>query len=833
MRMALRFNLVVVAMSVLFSGGLLAQDFPPMSTLATPLPANLSEFVVDTTKAIELGKALFWDSQMGSDGATACATCHFSGGSDTRDRNQAHPGALGMYQNHAPNSQMTSDDFPLRLLEDPDVATSAVLRDSTEVGGSQGVQKFGFSGVSLGLDGMADGVDDCWGEPDPLHNVGGINVRQVTGRNAPSAVNAIHYIDNFWDGRARSDFNGNDPGGQGNPDATIRQIDLDGNICSCGITMEKASLASQAVGPPLSGVEMSGSGRQFRDLGKKACALMPLADQMVAADDGVLGAMAMSGVDGGPGLATSYVEMIEAAFRPDYWASDAIFDGDGNVIGTGTPQGLDEFAQMEINFPLFWGISVMLYESTLVSDQTRFDEWLAGDLEALSPEEENGLDAFYSGGTKCSRCHSGPLLSSATWGELNLDNGVGAGPVIDIDTNGTDGIGDKGFFNIGIRTIAEDGGRAGVGDLTWTSGLLSGNTNLLPDAQVEDIDLTDPVKNAGAFKTPTLRNIELTGPYFHNGSQATLLQVVQFYTRGGDFGGDGTDVHKFDNPIGKLRNKLPRQEAMAAFMVSLTDERVRWEMAPFDHPELVIPNGAEGDSNAVVPGGIHEGESADNAVTLPATGAGGRGDIGAPPVMGFLGGGGGSGSGPLGGTEADPISDLACFETSNGVVISWSNTTPMSMISLEIDHGGVMGLQVVTLSGNLTSFEDPLFRPNVTGYILTPSFQGVELKSSGCFIRRGTFPGQIPHFLRGDMNLDGQVDLADAIDALQGIFMGGTMICRDSADWNDDGAVDVSDPISTLNYLFAGGPAPALPFPLCGSDPSFDTLDCDQINSCP
>ncbi|MGE4602970.1 MAG: cytochrome c peroxidase, partial [Planctomycetota bacterium] len=66
-----------------------------MSTLPTPLPANLSEFVVDTTKAIELGKALFWDSQRGSDGATACATCHFSGGSDTRDRNQAHPGALG------------------------------------------------------------------------------------------------------------------------------------------------------------------------------------------------------------------------------------------------------------------------------------------------------------------------------------------------------------------------------------------------------------------------------------------------------------------------------------------------------------------------------------------------------------------------------------------------------------------------------------------------------------------------------------------------------------------------------------------------------------------
>ena len=38
----------------------------------------------------------------------------------------------------------------------------------------------------------------------------------------------------------------------------------------------------------------------------------------------------------------------------------------------------------------------------------------------------------------------------------------------------------------------------------------------------------------GAFKVPSLRNVELTGPYFHNGGQATLEQVIQFYNRGGD-----------------------------------------------------------------------------------------------------------------------------------------------------------------------------------------------------------------------------------------------------------------------------------------------------------
>lgn len=829
MRAALLVFLVGMIVAV-FPNYLGGQDFGPMSTLPTPLPANLSEFVQDNAKAIELGKALFWDMQMGSDGKTACATCHYSGGGDVRDRGQGHPGALGIFQNLAPNQQLTHDDFPTRKLSDPDDATSGLLRDSTEVVGSQGVHKMAFDGVALGLDG-ADEVDDCSGEPDFLNNVNGVNVRQTTGRNAPAAINSIHYVDAFWDGRARSDFNGNDPHGQGNLDAAVQKISLDGSICACGITMDRAALASQAVGPPLSGVEMSGEGRQFYDLGKKACNLMPLADQMVASDDSVLGDLAMSGIDGGPGLSTSYVEMIEAAFRPAYWVSEAIFDASGNVIGTGAPDGPDEFAQMETNFALFWGISVMLYESTLLSDQTRFDQWLAGNENALSPEEENGLDAFYSGGTECSQCHTGPLLSSATWGELNVDNGVGEGPVVEVDTNGDDGIGDKGFFNIGLRPSSEDAGRANVGSMTWTNAWLSGNTAALPSGVIDPELEVGPDKNTGAFKTPGLRCVELNGPYFHNGSAATLLQVVQFYTRGGDFGHVNPDsVSTYIDPIGKLRNKLPRQMAMVAFLKSLTDERVRWERAPFDHPELRFPNGAIGDTFIVEEGGLHPNESADNMVTLPCVGAGGR-TAAMGPVLGFLNGDG-SAAGPLGGTD-DPITEVACFETSEGVSLSWNTNTTLSMISLEIDHGGFFGTQMIVLSGDVTSFEDPIFRPSVTGYVITPFYQGVELKSAGGFIRRGSFPGQIPHFLRGDMNLDGAIDLADAIDTLQGIFSGGVMACHDAADWNDDGAVDVSDPICALSYLFAGGASPALPYPQCGSDPVFDDLDCGQTNSCP
>lgn len=817
----------------------LAQDFGPMWQMETPLPGNISEFVENETAAIALGKAFFWDAQIGGDGVTACATCHFSGGADTRDRNQAHPGAAGTFTNNAANGQWAPADFPFRKLSDPDNADSTVERDSTEVGGSQGVHDFDFTGLS-GLLGSGGSQVDCDNLDDdgnviinPIHSVDGVNVRQTTGRNAPAAVNAIHSVDSFWDGRARSDFNGLNPGGQGDADAVVRKVDADGSICACGVTMEKAALASQATGPIGSDVEMTGAGQPNIALGKKVCTLTPLANQAVSPDDSVLGGMAAEG----GGLNTSYVEMIEAAYRPEYWNSSAILDADGTVIdanpdGTNVPEGEDQYSLMEINFTLFWGISVMLYESTLVSDDTPFDRWLAGDTEALSPEAEAGMDAFYSGGLKCAECHSGPLLTAASWDQLNEPGSVGEGPVVEVDGQDESGVGDKGFFNIGVRPVAEDGGRAGVGANTWLSALDSGNTGMLPDAQIEDVDTGDLNMNVGAFKTPTLRNVELTGPFFHNGSQATLKQVVEFYVRGGDFGGDGTNVHKHVNPIGKLRGKEPRQEAVVAFMKALTDERVRWERAPFDHPSLDIPNGAIGDSVSVGEGldGILQGESSDNMITLPATGSDGR-TAAQGPVKAFLEDAGGNGAGTLN-EDNDPVINVVCYATADGVTVSWSATTPVDSYVIEIDNGGEFGADVISLNGAEQGFQDPTFRPGVTGYLITPFSLGSELKSSACYIRRGEVEGMVPHFLRGDMNTNGLIDVGDAIEILQGIFSGGQIVCNDSADWNDDGKIDISDPICSLAYLFAGGVAPALPFPQCGSDPSFDSLNCGQLDLC-
>ena len=123
----------------------------------------------------------------------------------------------------------------------------------------------------------------------------------------------------------------------------------------------------------------------------------------------------------------------------------------------------------------------------------------------------------------------------------------------------------------------------------------------------------------GAFKTPGLRNIELTGPYFHNGGQLTLRQVVDFYNRGGDFAQNNSD--NVDAGIRPLGLTEEQKTSLVAFLVSLTDERVRYERAPFDHPQLFITNGHPGDQNAATDDG--SGQATVTLLELPAVGRNG------------------------------------------------------------------------------------------------------------------------------------------------------------------------------------------------------------------
>ncbi len=87
--------------------------------------------------------------------------------------------------------------------------------------------------------------------------------------------------------------------------------------------------------------------------------------------------------------------------------------------------------------------------------------------------------------------------------------------------------------------------------------------------------------------------------------------------------------------------------------------------------------------------------------------------------------------------------------------------------------------------------------------------------------------GDPPQFIRGDGNIDGSLDIADAIFALNYLFSGLAILCEDALDSNDDGSIDIGDPIAVLGVLFSGAAPPPSPYPDCGIDPTADPLGCD------
>ena len=122
----------------------------------------------------------------------------------------------------------------------------------------------------------------------------------------------------------------------------------------------------------------------------------------------------------------------------------------------------------------------------------------------------------------------------------------------------------------------------------------------------------------GAFKTPSLRNAELTGPYMHNGSMSTLEQVVEFYNRGGNF------VNNEGDPdIGPIGLNAQQKADLVAFLKSLTDARVKNQSAPFDHPSLLLSTGATGDQNAVQPSSPGSSQAKDDSTVIPQVGKNG------------------------------------------------------------------------------------------------------------------------------------------------------------------------------------------------------------------
>ncbi len=92
-----------------------------------------------------------------------------------------------------------------------------------------------------------------------------------------------------------------------------------------------------------------------------------------------------------------------------------------------------------------------------------------------------------------------------------------------------------------------------------------------------------------------------------------------------------------------------------------------------------------------------------------------------------------------------------------------------------------------------------------------------------------------PRFIRGDVNLNGQVTGVDARLMLDVLFLiSGSFRCDDAADVNDDGIVNITDPVSLLSFIFLSSVPPQAPFPFPGPDPTDDDpLDCADSNIVP
>lgn len=329
--------------------------------------------------AAALGKALFWDMQVGSDGIQSCGSCHFHAGVDNRSKNQLNPnhlggdfklqiGDTGPVGDRAPNYQLKVTDFPFHKLanvqESGECASHGdgivnnncgnVQRHSNDVASSMGVLFSPFTDIPTpgpAAFGPASPVGTVRPLQPDLRTMGPAaadpipafqGFRRVEPRNTPTLFGATLNFDNFWDGRARHDFNGGSVFGPADPQAHV-MVNDGGTIVPTRQIIRFASLASLATGPALSEFEMSFAGRNWQKLGKKLLQanVTPLANQLVAANDSVLGpysnnragaAPGCAGLPAGdlspgtpavgkPGLCLSYSGLIKLAYYDALWSN--------------------------------------------------------------------------------------------------------------------------------------------------------------------------------------------------------------------------------------------------------------------------------------------------------------------------------------------------------------------------------------------------------------------------------------------------------------------------------------------------------------------------------
>ena len=326
-----------------------------------------------------------------------------------------------------------------------------------------------------------------------------------------------------------------------------------------------------------------------------------------------------------PGVVPYTISVI--GLNPTLDASDqdtySFDDGQGHIGGVGVNTG-------SINYST--GLLTIYFGEPPVSEVPVQINYSTGTT-PMTTGQLRGLYIFQTKG-ECVVCHGGPELSNAAVGTVS---GSPIERMIMEDDSAR--VYDTGFYHIGVRPSAEDAGLAGVDGV---AGLPLSNaeylrehvcnggfeTVVVPGRRGDGIataplNCSDDVARGGFFKAPQLRNVALTAPYFHNGSQLTLEQVVEYYNRGGDFN-TVAEVKNMDPDIEILGLTLQDKQDLVEFLrYALTDPRTATQSAPFDHPQLTVPNGHPQGANGypVQADPAHPGQATNQFIQVPATGA--------------------------------------------------------------------------------------------------------------------------------------------------------------------------------------------------------------------
>jgi cytochrome c peroxidase len=191
--------------------------------------------------------------------------------------------------------------------------------------------------------------------------------------------------------------------------------------------------------------------------------------------------------------------------------------------------------------------AIAAFQRSVTSFGSRVDRWQQGDRTALNESEQRGMALFFGGTNEagvadafeCFHCHGGFLFSQSS------DD---AGQVFD----------QKFFMNNGLYSLDQEGSYP------------PGNEGLF--------EMTGDPADKGKFKPPSLRNIALTAPYMHDGSIATLEEVIEHYARGGrlietgPYAGDGKDNPNKSALLNGFVISDQEKQDLIAFLRALTDE---------------------------------------------------------------------------------------------------------------------------------------------------------------------------------------------------------------------------------------------------------------------